>query len=554
MKKGTFVFMFFGLLLLSGEISAQIKVHNLPTTTTGIKGDYLIKDDSVGTAGSTKKIAVRDFLSTYGAGGATGPTGATGATGATGPTGATGATGSGSSFPMADSSWSKLGNSGTSPASNFLGTTDNKGLSFRTNNKIWMHLDSIGGLKLMQGYDTLLAVITDPLAPLRTNNICIGDSAGASIPLSIYDSLTSMVNIFMGRGAGAHCIHGYGNLAIGNYAMYLSDGTWNTSTHSQIGSNSENSAIGNYSLLHNTTGYNNTCLGAGSGYSNTTGAYNTFIGWLAGHGFLTGSSTQGFNTYVGERAGYGNTGGVSNTFVGSDAGFAVEGDWNSFLGDGAYWTATTGNRNSGIGVFAMGNSGNGTQYCVALGVESGYNNGGSENVYVGSFAGFHNTSMSNRLFIDGSTFATTLDDDTSAMGLIYGGWSGHSYLTNFLKVDGTIAMHNGTEALGKILTCVNANGYSIWNGNVDSTLAGDAITINETVGSFVKDSTGTTFTLTDSYITSTSKIFFSKGTTGVNISEITAIPTSGSATITFEIGGIATAPNKHFTVNFEIRN
>lgn len=90
---------------------------------------------------------------TAGAAGPTGPTGATGAagtagttgpTGSAGATGATGPTGTGTSFAVRDSAWSLLGNPGTVAATNFVGTTDNIGLSFRTNNTIRMAIDQNG--------------------------------------------------------------------------------------------------------------------------------------------------------------------------------------------------------------------------------------------------------------------------------------------------------------------------------------------------------------------------------------------------------------------------
>ena len=43
-------------------------------------------------------------------------------------------------------SWSLLGNSGTNPNTNFLGTTDNKSLRFRTNNTEKMIVDSMGNV------------------------------------------------------------------------------------------------------------------------------------------------------------------------------------------------------------------------------------------------------------------------------------------------------------------------------------------------------------------------------------------------------------------------
>lgn len=59
------------LLFLPILLSAQIKVKNLPTTTTGTTGDYLIKDDAGGAPGATKKISIADFITAYSLGGGT---------------------------------------------------------------------------------------------------------------------------------------------------------------------------------------------------------------------------------------------------------------------------------------------------------------------------------------------------------------------------------------------------------------------------------------------------------------------------------------------------
>jgi hypothetical protein len=47
-----------------------------------------------------------------------------------------------------DMSWSVTGNVGTNPATNFVGTTDNQSLAFRTNNTEWMRLTTDGALGL----------------------------------------------------------------------------------------------------------------------------------------------------------------------------------------------------------------------------------------------------------------------------------------------------------------------------------------------------------------------------------------------------------------------
>lgn len=53
------------LLLISTLAFGQVKIKDLPTTTTGIGGDFLLKDDAAGISGSTKKISITNFLSTY---------------------------------------------------------------------------------------------------------------------------------------------------------------------------------------------------------------------------------------------------------------------------------------------------------------------------------------------------------------------------------------------------------------------------------------------------------------------------------------------------------
>lgn len=53
------------LILISANLFSQIKIKDLPTTTTGATGDFLLKDDAAGIPGSTKKISVANFLSTY---------------------------------------------------------------------------------------------------------------------------------------------------------------------------------------------------------------------------------------------------------------------------------------------------------------------------------------------------------------------------------------------------------------------------------------------------------------------------------------------------------
>ena len=72
---------------------------------------------------------------------------------------------------------------------------------------------------------------------------------------------------------------------------------------------------GNYSLLYNTKGTDNTASGYYSLYSNTTGNYNSAIGKSS----LYSNTTGEFNVAVGNRAGFSLTTGSNNSVFGSYA-------------------------------------------------------------------------------------------------------------------------------------------------------------------------------------------------------------------------------------------
>ncbi|MES2138329.1 MAG: tail fiber domain-containing protein [Bacteroidota bacterium] len=131
------------------------------TGSTGITGN-------TGTTGSTGDTGTTGSTGNTGATGNTGSIGTTGATGAIGSTGSTGADG-------ALNAWSLIGNAGTTPGANFLGTTDNKSLRFRTNNTQKVIVDSIGNV----GIGT----------PLPTSKLHIKDSA--NVALTIESRLSS---------------------------------------------------------------------------------------------------------------------------------------------------------------------------------------------------------------------------------------------------------------------------------------------------------------------------------------------------------------------------
>lgn len=81
----------------------------------------------------------------------------------------------GSSINVSDSAWGLIGNSNTNNATNFIGTTNNVGLSFRTNNIIRQTIDNNGFVGIG---------ITNP-----TNLLSVQNTAGTNQNLVLFKSL-----------------------------------------------------------------------------------------------------------------------------------------------------------------------------------------------------------------------------------------------------------------------------------------------------------------------------------------------------------------------------
>ena len=174
------------------------------------------------------------------------------------------------SFP-AMSQWSLTGNSGTTPGTNFLGTTSGVGLMFKVNSVQSGYLD------------------------IANTNTSFGYSAMSG-------NTTGNTNTAIGTGAMNSNTTGSNNLAIGTYALYA-----NTTS-------SYNLAIGRQALTGSTTGTMNTATGYQGLYTNTTGSYNCVYGFQTGYDNTTG----GGNTYFGYNTGRGISTGNYNTVIGAN--------------------------------------------------------------------------------------------------------------------------------------------------------------------------------------------------------------------------------------------
>jgi hypothetical protein len=193
----------------------------------------------------------------------------------------------GKTFSQTD--WHITGNTGTNPTTNFVGTTDNQGLSFRTNNAIRMQISPTGNI----GIATI-----SPVQKLDVSgNINIGK--GFSLFMENHrvlrvDSVNG--NIFLGDGTGALNTSGFYNTVSGYQAFSINTtGNYNTANGAKaLASNTSgnsNVANGAYALFSNNTGGSNTATGFEALYKNTSGTFNSATGVQA----LSSNTSGGHN-------------------------------------------------------------------------------------------------------------------------------------------------------------------------------------------------------------------------------------------------------------------
>lgn len=200
------------------------------------------------------------------------------------------------------SNWSLTGNSGTTPGSNFLGTTDNQALELRVNNARALRLE-----------------------PHATSPNLIGGYSGNSVTAGVYGATIG--------GGGAS---GSANSVTANYGT-VGGGRGNTAsgTYATIGGGNSNAASGLDSTIGG--GYNNLVTATygiiGGGYSNLiTATYGTIGGGsnnTASHTYATvgggyQGTASGYAATIG--GGYQNTASNSYATVGGGSGNVASGN------------------------------------------------------------------------------------------------------------------------------------------------------------------------------------------------------------------------------------
>ncbi|MBS7787154.1 tail fiber domain-containing protein [Flavobacterium sp. CYK-55] len=411
-------------------------------------------------------------------------------------------------------SWSLTGNSGTNPATNYIGTADNQDLVFKRNNSVSGRISSLN-----TSFGLLSLVSPNPGA---TQNTAFGNSSLSVITDGIQNAS------FGYNSLDANTI-GFGNSAFGCFSL------------TQNSTGGRNSGFGRASLITNTTGIHNSAFGfqadvLSGNLDNATaigayaavGASNSMVlGSINGVNFATASTNVGIGTttpasrlhVVGnirmvdgnQAAGkvltsdvngtatwqnasnnawglLGNTGtnattnflgtidnvdlvfrrnnissgkiGLNNTFFGVNSGVVNTGDYNTFIGERAGFANATGQDNTFLGRLAGANGtfGDDNSY---IGYAAGLNSTGNSNIIFGAFAS-QNTTGNFNVFVGNQSGSTNTTGARNTL-LGFNADVGAANLTNATAI-GNLAQVNTSNSL--VLGSINGVNGSLVSTNV----------------------------------------------------------------------------------------
>jgi hypothetical protein len=234
-------------------------------------------------------------------------------------------------FPTIGTVWLRAGNSGTSPSTDFIGTTDNVSLVFKVNSEKAGRIDN-SPQNTMIGYqagNSITSASNNSLYGFQAgfsitssgNNVMNGYQAGYSTTngtgknvyvgvQSGYSATSARENVAVGFKALNANVSGFDNVAVGYQALLVNTGSTNT-------------AVGKNALAVNTSGTGQTAVGNDALAFVGLGSYNTGIGLDALFAMTSGSS----NTVVGSVSGYWQAAGIgvspvekadSSVYLGAD--------------------------------------------------------------------------------------------------------------------------------------------------------------------------------------------------------------------------------------------
>ena len=331
----------------------------------------------------------------------------------------------------AGTGWLLTGNAGTVDGTDFLGTTDNVPVNFKTDNQKAGRIDTDGNIHLGFKAGNVSTGTGNILIGSESGNITTNGSNNTGFGYrTFYYNVSGIGNVGIGKDAFYANVDGDSNTAIGVAALYINEHVnGNTAvgyTSLQVNAGTGNTAMGLQALNSNGTGWGNTGFGGGAMNTNTIGKWNTAVGYQAMESTTNGNS----NTVFGYGVMYDNNNGSSNVVAGYNAmRLTTTASSNVAFGALALYNNTTAGNLIAIGDSALFNNGMGSSGANALGNTAigakalFSNSSGAGNTVFGFRAGstmpsLANTSGSNNTYVGRSTGsgATTQLSNAGAIG------------------------------------------------------------------------------------------------------------------------------------------
>lgn len=285
--------------------------------------------------------------------------------------------------------WGKVGDAGTNPSTNFIGTRDNQAFVIRTNLIERARFLTTGQLKLAN-------YTVGAFTGTAVNTLSV-DSSGNIIQTATLGTLWSTTGntglaagVFLGTTDNRAVLFKTNNLTrasigtTGTFSTFL-DASINGVIAGQGAGTQGNTVFGNGALAVNTTGTVIVAIGVGAMASNLTGRRTVAIGDFA----LANNTTGAHNTVVGCNAVSGvpvNTTGSLNTYMGYNVAKFQNGDNNVAIGVAAlsgFSGVRTATNSTAIGYQSLFNAQSGTN--IALGSQAGASlTTGTGNIFIGN--------------------------------------------------------------------------------------------------------------------------------------------------------------------------
>jgi hypothetical protein len=337
--------------------------------------------------------------------------------------------------------WGLNGNAGTTFATNFIGTTDNIGLAFRTNNLRRMYITNTG--------QTVIDInSTNPIASPVGNAILdivpSGTGIGNIVLRGSFANPNDPVDIEFRNWGGGTTLGAIAMSSTGQDMLFNVAGTTRMTLENAGNINFNNSntiEFGGIPIIRNGSGTSNIFIGGNNANPNTANN-GTFLGVAAGRDNSSGAD----NTFIGRNAGLENSTGTLNVYVGSNAGAALgsNGSGNTFVGYLTGATNLTGVRNTLIGREAnVGSSA--LQNATAIGNQALVNQNNS--IVLGSINGVNGATSNTSVGIGTTTPTRNLEVSSSTDSRIRVTTSTASSQAGLEMIDGTSSWRLTTNAL-----------------------------------------------------------------------------------------------------------